>query len=173
MKLKLIILLFLGFVGFTGFAQKITPAKWSWTLEPANPTVGQSAEIIFKVKIDKGWYLYSSDFDKDLGPVVTTIKIKEGLGVSIDGPLRAINPHSKFDKEIWNGTYTYFTEEGEFRQTVKITSDSWKIDGSYDAQTCSNESGLCVPIKGPFLISSKLSASSTPEDSKKKPLILL
>jgi thiol:disulfide interchange protein DsbD len=168
MKLKLIILLFLGFVGFTGLAQKITPAKWSWTLEPANPTVGQSAEIIFKVKIDKGWYLYSSDFDKELGPVVTTIKIKEGLGVSVDGPLRAINPHSKFDKEIWNGTYTYFTEEGEFRQTVKITSDSWKIDGSYDAQTCSNESGLCVPIKGPFLISSKLSASSTPEDSKKK-----
>jgi len=168
MKLKLIILLFLGFVGFTGLAQKITPAKWSWTLEPANPTVGQSAEIIFKVKIDKGWYLYSSDFDKELGPVVTTIKIKEGLGVSIDGPLKAINPHSKFDKEIWNGTYTYFTEEGEFRQTVKITSDSWKIDGSYDAQTCSNESGLCVPIKGPFLISSKLSASSTPEDSKKK-----
>ncbi len=168
MKLKLIILLFLGFVGFTGMAQKITPAKWSWTLEPANPKVGQTAEIIFKVKIDKGWYLYSSDFDKDLGPVVTTIKIKENLGVSIDGPLRAINPHSKFDKEIWNGTYTYFTEEAEFRQTVKITSDSWKIDGSYDAQTCSNESGLCVPIKGPFLISSDLSASSTQEDSKKK-----
>lgn len=165
MKLKLIILLFLG---FTGMAQKITPAKWSWTLEPANPKVGQTAEIIFKVKIDKGWYLYSSDFDKELGPVVTTIKIKEGLGVSIDGPLRAINPHSKFDKEIWNGTYTYFTEEAEFRQTVKITSDSWKIDGSYDAQTCSNESGLCVPIKGPFVISSSLSASSTPEDSKKK-----
>jgi thiol:disulfide interchange protein DsbD len=168
MKLKLIILLFLGFVGFTGVAQKITPAKWSWTLEPLNPTLGQSAEIIFKVKIDKGWYLYSSDFDKELGPVVTTIKIKEGLGVSLDGPLRAINPHSKFDKEIWNGTYTYFTEEAEFRQTVKISSDSWKIDGSYDAQTCSNESGLCVPIKGPFLISSKIGASSTPEDSKKK-----
>ena len=168
MKLKLIILLFVGFVGFTGMAQKITPAKWSWTLEPLNPTLGQSAEIIFKVKIDKGWYLYSSDFDKELGPVVTTIKIKEGLGVSLDGPLRAINPHSKFDKEIWNGTYTYFTEEAEFRQTVKISSDSWKIDGSYDAQTCSNESGLCVPIKGPFLISSKIGASSTPEDSKKK-----
>lgn len=168
MKLKLIILLFLGFVGFTGMAQKITPAKWSWTLSPTNPTVGQTAEIIFKVKIDKGWYLYSSDFDKELGPVVTTIKIKENLGVSVDGPLRAINPHSKFDKEIWNGTYTYFTEEAEFRQTVKITSDSWKIDGSYDSQTCSNESGLCVPIKGPFLINSNLSGSSTPEDSKKK-----
>jgi thiol:disulfide interchange protein DsbD len=168
MKLKLIILLFLGFVGYTGLGQKINPAKWSWTLEPLNPSVGQTAEIIFKVKIDKGWYLYSSDFDQELGPVVTTIKIKEGLGVALDGPLRAINPHSKFDKEIWNGTYTYFTEEAEFRQTVKINSDSWKIDGSYDAQTCSNESGLCVPIKGLFLINSKIGASSTPEDSKKK-----
>jgi len=168
MKLKLIILLFLVFWGFTGMAQKITPAKWSWSLEPANPTMGQTAEIIFKVKIDKGWYLYSSDFDKELGPVVTTIKIKEGLGVTLDGSLRAINPHSKFDKEIWNGTYTYFTEAAEFRQTLKITSDSWKIDGTYDAQTCSNESGLCVPIKGPFLINSKLSASSPSEDSKKK-----
>lgn len=168
MKLKVIILLLLVFWGFTGMAQKITPAKWSWTLQPTNPALGQQAEIIFKVKIDKGWYLYSSDFDKELGPVVTTIKIKDGLGVITEGPLRAINPHSKFDKEIWNGTYTYFTEEAEFRQTVKISSDSWKIDGSYDAQTCSNESGLCVPIKGLFLINSKLSASSTSEDSKKK-----
>jgi thiol:disulfide interchange protein DsbD len=168
MKFKFAIILFLIFFGFVSQAQKITPAKWSWSLQPSNPSEGQTAEIIFKVKIDKGWYLYSSDFDKELGPMVTTIKIKEGLGVSLDGPLRAINPHSKFDKEIWNGTYTYFTEEAEFRQSVKITSDSWKIDGSYDAQTCSNESGLCVPIKGPFLISSALSTSSNLEDSKKK-----
>lgn len=109
MKFRLFLLFAFMCASFLGFSQKITPAKWSWTLEPANPTVGQSAEIIFKVKIDKGWYLYSSDFDKELGPVVTTIKIKEGLGVQIVGPLKAINPHSKEDKEIWNGTYTYFT----------------------------------------------------------------
>jgi len=139
----------------------MTPAKWSWSLSPAQPTVGQEAELIFKVTIDKGWYLYSSDFDKDLGPVVTTISIKPGLGVESVGPLKAINPHSKEDKEIWGGTYTYFTEQGEFRQKVRFTSENWVIDGSYDSQTCSNESGLCVPIKGNF----KISAS---EDSKKK-----
>ncbi|MEY4954776.1 MAG: Protein-disulfide reductase [Bacteroidota bacterium] len=159
MKLKYL-LLFL-FISVQLYGQKMTPAKWSWSLSPAQPSVGQEAELIFKVTIDKGWYLYSSDFDKDLGPVVTTISIKPGLGVESVGPLKAINPHSKEDKEIWGGTYTYFTEQGEFRQKVKFTSENWVIDGSYDSQTCSNESGLCVPIKGNF----KISAS---EDSKKK-----
>lgn len=171
MKFKIVVLFFLYTFSFSGFSQKLVPARWTWTLNPANPTVGQSAEIIFKVKIDKGWYLYSSDFDKDLGPVVTTIQVKEGLGVTLEGPLKAINPHSKFDKEIWNGTYTYFTDEGEFRQKINITSNDWKIDGRYDAQTCSNESGLCVPIKGPFVIqSTTFPASSSSEDSKKKVL---
>ncbi len=170
MKFRLFLLFALLGASFLSFSQKITPATWSWTLEPASPTVGQSAEIIFKVKIDKGWYLYSSDFDKELGPVVTTIKIKEGLGVQVDGPLKAINPHSKEDKEIWNGTYTYFTEQAEFRQSIKITSATWKIDGTYDAQTCSNESGLCVPIKGPFVIQAAGTASSQVEEPKKKNL---
>lgn len=159
MKLKFLALFL--FFSVQLFGQKITPAKWSWSLSPAQPTVGQEAELIFKVTIDKGWYLYSSDFDKDLGPVVTTVTLKPGLGVEAVGPLKAINPHSKEDKEIWGGTYTYFTENAEFRQKVKITSENWLIDGAYDSQTCSNESGLCVPIKGNF----KISAT---EDSKKK-----
>jgi cytochrome c biogenesis protein CcdA/thioredoxin-related protein len=159
MKLKFLVLFLLFSVQL--FGQKITPAKWSWTLSPAQTSMGQEAELIFKVSIDKGWYLYSSDFDKDLGPVVTTVTFKPSLGVEPIGPLKAINPHSKEDKEIWGGTYTYFTEQGEFRQKIKITSDNWVIDGVYDSQACSNESGLCVPIRGNF----KISAS---EDSKKK-----
>lgn len=159
MKLKFLALFL--FFSVQLFGQKITPAHWSWTLSPAQPAVGQEAELIFKVTIDKGWYLYSSDFDKDLGPVVTTVTLKPGFGTEAVGPLKAINPHSKEDKEIWGGTYTYFTELGEFRQKIKITSENWVIDGVYDSQTCSNESGLCVPIRGNF----KISAA---EDSKKK-----
>ncbi|MHA8100274.1 cytochrome c biogenesis protein CcdA [Aquirufa nivalisilvae] len=168
MKYKLLILSFFLFVLSPVLAQKLTPAKWSWTLEPAKPAVGQEAEIVFQVKIEKGWYLYSSDFDKDLGPVVTTVTIKNPVGFELVGGLKAINPHSKFDKEIWNGTYTYFTEKGEFRQKIKITAENWKIEGNYDSQTCSNESGLCVPIKGPFVIASSATASDVLTDEAKK-----
>ena len=155
MKLKYIAFLLFAFLAIPAVAQKITPAKWSWSIKPANPKVGEQAEVIFKVAIEKDWYLYSSDFDKDLGPTVTTVTFKPGVGYQTIGGLKAINPHSKNDTEIWNGTYTYFTGQGEFRQKIKITSPEYKIEGSYDSQSCSNVSGLCVPIKGVFSLAGK------------------
>ncbi|MFZ9160487.1 MAG: cytochrome c biogenesis protein CcdA, partial [Aquirufa sp.] len=155
MKLKYIAFLLFAFLAIPAVAQKITPAKWSWSIKPANPKVGEQAEVIFKVAIEKDWYLYSSDFDKDLGPTVTTVTFKPGVGYQTIGGLKAINPHSKNDTEIWNGTYTYFTGQGEFRQKIKITAPEYKIEGSYDSQSCSNVSGLCVPIKGVFSLAGK------------------
>lgn len=155
MKLKYIAFLLLAFMAIPALAQKITPAKWSWSIKPANPKVGEQAEVIFKVAIEKDWYLYSSDFDKDLGPVVTTVTFKPGSGFQTVGGLIAINPHSKNDTEIWNGTYTYFTDQAEFRQKIKITAENYTIEGSYDSQSCSNVSGLCVPVKGPFSLKGK------------------
>ena len=155
MKLKYIAFLLFAFFAIPALAQKITPAKWSWAIKPANPKVGDHAEIIFKVAIEKDWYLYSSDFDKDLGPTVTTVTFKPGAGYQTVGELKAVNPHSKNDTEIWNGTYTYFTGQAEFRQKIKITASDYTIEGSYDSQSCSNVSGLCVPIKGVFALSGK------------------
>ena len=155
MKLKYIAFLLLAFLAIPALAQKITPAKWSWSIKPANPKVGEQAEVIFKVSIEKDWYLYSSDFDKDLGPTVTTVTFKSGTGYQTVGGLKAINPHSKNDTEIWNGTYTYFTDQAEFRQKIKITASDYTIEGSYDSQSCSNVSGLCVPIKGTFSLKGK------------------
>ena len=154
-------------------AQKITPAKWSWSIKPANPKVGDQAEVIFKVAIEKDWYLYSSDFDKDLGPTVTTVTFKPNAGYQTIGGLKAINPHSKNDTEIWNGTYTYFTDQAEFRQKIKITAENYKIEGSYDSQSCSNVSGLCVPIKGPFSLAGKaemVAALDTPVAAVAQPI---
>lgn len=155
MKLKYIAFLLFAILAIPAVAQKITPAKWAWSIKPANPKVGEQAEVIFKVAIEKDWYLYSSDFDKDLGPTVTTVTFKPGAGYQTIGGLKAINPHSKNDTEIWNGTYTYFTGQGEFSQKIKITAPEYKIEGSYDSQSCSNVSGLCVPIKGVFSLEGK------------------
>ncbi|MDE2393457.1 MAG: disulfide bond formation protein DsbD, partial [Cytophagales bacterium] len=177
MKLKYIAFLLFAFLAIPAIAQKITPAKWSWSIKPANPKVGEQADVIFKVAIEKDWYLYSSDFDKDLGPTVTTVTFKPGAGYQTVGELKAINPHSKNDTEIWNGTYTYFTDQAEFRQKIKITASDYLIEGSYDSQSCSNVSGLCVPIKGAFSLKGKAEmvafadtpvsaeAKSTPVDS--------
>ena len=57
MKLKYIAFLLLAFLAIPALAQKITPAKWSWSIKPANPKVGEQAEVIFKVAIEIDWYL--------------------------------------------------------------------------------------------------------------------
>ena len=173
MKLKYIAFLLFAFMAIPASAQKITPAKWSWSIKPANPKVGDQAEVIFKVAIEKDWYLYSSDFDKDLGPTVTTVTFKPNAGYQTIGGLKAIDPHSKNDTEIWNGTYTYFTDQAEFRQKIKITAENYKIEGSYDSQSCSNVSGLCVPIKGPFSLAGKaevVAALDTPVAAVAQPI---
>jgi thiol:disulfide interchange protein DsbD len=170
MKLKYIAFLLFAFLAIPAVAQKITPAKWSWSIKPANPKVGEQAEVIFKVAIEKDWYLYSSDFDKDLGPTVTTVTFKPGVGYQTIGGLKAINPHSKNDTEIWNGTYTYFTGQGEFRQKIKITAPEYKIEGSYDSQSCSNVSGLCVPVKGVFSLVGKAEKAEVADTAATPPV---
>jgi len=170
MKLKYIAFLLFAFLAIPAVAQKITPAKWSWSIKPANPELGEQAEVIFKVAIEKDWYLYSSDFDKDLGPTVTTVTFKPGTGYQTIGGLKAINPHSKNDTEIWNGTYTYFTGQGEFRQKIKITAPEYKIEGSYDSQSCSNVSGLCVPVKGVFSLAGKAEKAAVADTAATAPV---
>ncbi len=160
MKIKSLLSGFFLLFAFFLQAEKVIPAHWSWSMKPANPKVGEVAEVVFKVKIDNGWYLYSSDFDPELGPIVTTVTFTPNASFEIVGKLKPINPHSKLDKEIWGGTYTYFTEIGEFRQKVKIKSSKWNIEGNYDSQSCSNETGLCVPIKGGFKLSGQSGPSS-------------
>lgn len=135
-------------------AQKVTPAKWSWALSKANPAVGETVDIVFTVNIQDDWYLYSSDFSEDLGPTVTTIKLKANDTYEAIGGLKAINPTKKFDKEIWNGEYTYFKHKATFRQSVKILKEKYIIEGSYDSQSCTDVSGQCVPIKGVFSLMS-------------------
>jgi thiol:disulfide interchange protein DsbD len=137
-------------------AQKVNPAKWSWSFSKANPVVGETVDIVFKVNILDDWYLYSSDFSEDLGPIVTTIKLKPNSSYEAVGGLKAINPSKKFDKEIWNGEYTYFKHKAEFRQTVKVLKEKLLVEGSYDSQSCSDVTGQCVPVKGIFSLEKTL-----------------
>ncbi len=149
-------------------AQKLTPAKWSWILSKANPEVGERVDIIFKVTIIDDWYLYSSDFSRDLGPIVTSIKLKSNPTFIPLGELIAINPSKKMDTEVWNGEYTYFKHHAEFRQKIKILKANPIIEGSYDSQSCSDVTGQCVPVKGEFKIDPQIGAG---EDLEKKKVL--
>ncbi len=130
-------------------AQILTPAKWQNRISPTNPGAGEEAEVIFKAKIDQDWYLYSSDFDPDLGPMVTEFQFEENDSYELIGGIAPQNPSKKYDS-LWEGEYTYFKKEGSFKQNVKILKDDFVIKGIYIYQVCSDVDGKCIPFEEEF-----------------------
>lgn len=129
--------------------QIINPVSWQVTAEPGK--VPNEAVVVVRATIESNWYLYSSDFDPNLGPILTTIAFKPGSGIKADGALKAINPKKKFD-ETWQGDIKYFVKTGEFRQVVKLPAGLKTIDGTVEGQACTDKDGRCVPVSSDFSV---------------------
>lgn len=126
-------------------------ANWKYKLAKKDIKAGDEVEIIFNASIDKDWYLYSSDFDPNLGPTVTSFEFKPDASYSLVGGINPIKPKKKFD-DVWGGDVTYFIEKAEFRQKVKILSDNYQINVLITYQTCTDIDGKCVPGEEEFSI---------------------
>ncbi|MGY6523728.1 MAG: cytochrome c biogenesis protein CcdA [Mongoliitalea sp.] len=138
-------------LSFYASAQLIAPPKWTIQLADKNPSVGSEVKITFKAQIPRDWYIYSNDFDPDLGPMLTELELKTSDGVQLVNGLKAINPKKKYD-EIWEGDVTYFVGSGTFEQTVKVTGNAIKLVGSINYQMCSDVTGQCIPFEEDFTI---------------------
>jgi thiol:disulfide interchange protein len=138
------------FYNYVAVAQ-IQKAKAHWTYTFSKPEVkkGETVDLIFTATIDKDWYMYSSDFDPDLGPMLTTFTFEKNNSFEVVGKLKPQNPKTKFE-EVWNGNVRYFEGTGVFKQTIKILTDNPVIKGSSEYQTCSHVTGLCIPGNDDF-----------------------
>ena len=100
-------------------AQVLHPANWEHNFSKTEVAIGDQVDLVFAVTIDPKWYLYSSDFDPELGPKVTEFNFIPHESYQLVGGIRPIDPKEAYD-EIFEGNYTYFKGTGEFRQTIKI-----------------------------------------------------
>lgn len=130
-------------------AQILEPSSWEESTSKVEVEVGEEIDLIFTATIDKDWYLYSSDFDPDCGPIVTSFTFEENNSYELVNDLRAIDPITKFD-EIFECEVKIFKGTGEFRQTVKVHSADFNVSGSYNFQVCSEETGQCIPFEYDF-----------------------
>ncbi|TAF64679.1 MAG: DUF255 domain-containing protein [Cytophagales bacterium] len=163
-------LMLLQFLSLTVFAQILTPAKWSVSSSVQEAKIGDEINIIFNVSLQKNWYLYSTDFDPDLGPQITEFQFKANPSYELIGKIQPIGSKKKFD-EVWQGDITYFTEKAQFVQKVKIKSTNPIIEGSYSYQVCSDKDGKCIPFEDDFKISNlaiKASEEKKEEKEEKK-----
>jgi thiol:disulfide interchange protein len=130
-------------VSFFAQAQLVKPPKWTVALEQSDLQVGEKATLVLTAEIPIGWYIYSNDFDKSLGPLLTEFVPAESRDFAIASKLKAINPKKKFE-EVWKGDVTYFMGKGRFEQPVTILTTSGSISGTLGYQMCSDLTGQCI-----------------------------
>jgi len=143
MHLRKVLLLLVMLVPAVSMSQILKKTVWTYKLEPANPKAGQEAELVFNAKIDKDWYMYSSDFELDPGPYRATFDFEANESYEVVGEITPIDAKKKYD-DVFEGDITYFVEKAEFRQKIKILSDDFKVSGAYEYQVCSEIDGKCV-----------------------------
>ncbi|MFM8833336.1 MAG: protein-disulfide reductase DsbD family protein [Cytophagales bacterium] len=131
-------------------AQVLTPAKWNYSTSAQTVKVGDEIDLIFNATIDNNWYLYSSEFNCEDGPIKTSFSFTPDASYQLVGSLRAINPIDKHDK-IFECDVKIFKKTAEFRQRVKVLSKNLKITGEFEYQVCTEITGQCVPGSGEFL----------------------
>lgn len=166
---KIFGLLLLLFCVSLSYAQVLKPATWKVSITESKPEKGEEISIIFDVKIDARWYLYSNDFDPDLGPTVTEFTFEPHESYELIGDPQPINPKRKYDS-LWEGEVSIFYEKAQFVQKVKILDPAYVIKGGYSYQVCSDVDGKCILFDDTFSFQSK---SATQKKSKNEPTGLL
>jgi len=165
--------LFVFILGFSSLnAQVLNPVKWTTESSVTEAKTGEEITLIFHATIDNNWYLYSSEFSCEDGPIKTTFTFQADKSYELVGGLIATNPIDKHDK-IFECDVKIFKGAGEFRQKIKVHSSPLKISGSYEYQVCTELTGQCVPGAGEFLFDkikvtgdSKAGSSKSPASSK-------
>ncbi|GAB3321633.1 cytochrome c biogenesis protein CcdA [Larkinella ripae] len=154
-------------VGLTTSAQiQPDPTHWTFSASKTQAKVGEVIEIRMNATIDKTWHMYASDLNPDIGPIPTTLKIKENGSFEKVGPFASIGPKEEFE-EVWGGKVRFFENKAVLIQKVRILKANPVIEGTLEYQTCSGTTCL-PPAEKEFTVSVKTAgvseapASSTP-----------
>lgn len=131
-------------------AQILEPAKWTSKPSVTSANAGDVIELIFDVKIDKDWYLYSSEFPCEDGPIPTSFTFEPNAGYELVGGIIPVNPIDKYD-DIFECDVKVFKKTAQFKQKVKLLGSGVIIKGEFEYQVCTEIDGRCVPGDGEFV----------------------
>ena len=162
---RLSLAIILIFCSFLTFGQVREPASWTYEASKKEIQIGNEIELIFKVKLEDTWHLYSADLDPDIGPMPTVFEYKKDPSFELVGDVIQKGIHREYDS-LWEAYITYFSDKAEFRQKVKILSNKINISGTYEYQVCTTVDGLCIPGDGDFSFDAIKIAGSNAESNE-------
>jgi hypothetical protein len=122
-------------------AQILRPVKWTTEYKK---TADCEYEIILKATIDKGWHLYSSVLDPDIGPVPTTVEMKTDANSSLISKLSESTPIKEIEAVWDNKEVLFFANSAWFKRKVKLKNgNASTITLNVNWIVCND--GTCLP----------------------------
>jgi len=118
--------------------------EWKITPDKKEVKTGDEVEITFTSEIEKNWYMYSNDFDPNLGPIAASITFTKHPSFSLVGKLKSVGAKKHYE-DIWKGDVSIFTGKAVFKQKIKILTANPVIKGSMEFQECNTVTGVCMP----------------------------
>ncbi len=149
MKLFRILILFLGSLALMASSLKaqddseiLDPTDWSVEIEQIGT---DEFNLIFKVKIDEDWYVYSSFLDPEVGPVPTSFTFEDTTNTQfiLVGDREETSPKIKEGiDEIWEAEVKKLFKSATFTQKVKAINKEAIVKGYFEFMTCKDR---CLP----------------------------
>jgi len=149
--LKLILVLIFAIVSQIVQSQMVEAPEWKTEVQESSIVKGDTITVFFTAGIPQDWYMYSSDFGPDLGPMVTEFEFSENKQFTLLGDLEPIGQKKKYD-ELFEGEYTYFKKEAKFKQRFIINSETPDIKATASYQICSDVNGQCIPFQSDITV---------------------
>ena len=159
MNKKIISFFALLFVCASTFAQIHTPVRWHFEKKI---TGENSADLIIRAAIDRGWYLYGREIPRG-GPIPTSVVFETVNNATLEGEVRSLsNSEVKFDPNF-NMELTLYSNEAVFAQSI-LFSDAEKVfvEGYVEFMACTPTT--CLPPTQEFFsfgITAKQTAQAT------------
>lgn len=133
------LLALLLFIFQWGFSQILEPVEWSTSVEK---TSEDTYILVSKANIEKGWHLYAQDVPED-GPIPTTFSYDLNNKVTLLGQTKELEGHL-VDDPVFLMKIKYFEEYAEFRQTIKVPSNTiTSVIGEVEFMVCDDT--RCLP----------------------------
>ena len=154
-------------MGKTAYSQIIEAPQWSAQVREKSYSAGDTISVKFTADVPEDWYMYSSDFDPELGPMLTEFQFNENPGYDTVGSLEPRGQKKKYDN-IFEGEYTYFTKKAVFIQRFRLKEKDAAINASISYQLCSHVTGQCIPFTSEVAVAGKSSGSEASSSGAKE-----
>jgi thiol:disulfide interchange protein len=116
------------------------PVKWSISSKASKA----GYDLVFRVDIDAGWYVYSQEDYGDMGPWPTSVVLDPAEGLSIMGEVgetgaKVVDGHDPvFDMQVKK-----FQGWATFTQHIQVADPEASVTGVFEYMTCNDE--MCLP----------------------------